>query len=149
MSNKNVVDLYELLPALYRLRDAERGLPLHEVLEIISAQADIVKQNIDGLWDDVFVETCADWVIPYIGDLVGNNPLHEEAARRRADVAKTVSYRRRKATLPMLEELARDVTGWHAHAVAFFELLGWMQNLNHLRYQAAPIHDVRDPIVFH
>jgi len=148
MSNKNVTDLYELLPALYRLRDAERGYPLREVLKIISAQADIVKQNIDGLWEDMFIETCADWVIPYIGDLVGNNPLHEVAARHRADVAKTISYRRRKATLPMLEELARDVTGWHAHAVAFFELLGWTQNLNHLRFQEAPVHDIRDPIVF-
>jgi hypothetical protein len=148
MSNKNVIDLYELLPALYRLRDAERGYPLREVLEIIYAQAEIVKQNIDGLWDDMFIETCADWVIPYVGDLVGNNPLHEVAARHRADVAKTISYRRRKATLPMLEELARDVTGWHAHAVAFFELLGWTQNLNHLRFQEAPVHDIRDPIVF-
>src|SRR5215211_5655351 len=101
MSNKNVTDLYELLPALYRLRDAERGYPLREVLKIISAQADIVKQNIDGLWEDMFIETCADWVIPYIGDLVGNNPLHEVAARHRADVAETISYRRRKATLPM------------------------------------------------
>src|SRR3712207_6295902 len=76
------------------------------------------------------------------------SPLHEVAARRRVDVAKTISYRRRKATLPMLEELARDVTGWHAHAVAFFELLGWTQNLNHLRFQEAPVHDIRDPIVF-
>jgi len=148
MSNKNVIDLYELLPGLYRLRDAERGYPLREVLGIASGQADVIKKNIDGLWDDIFIETCADWVIPYIGDLVGNNPLHEVAARRRADVAKTISYRRRKATLPMLEELARDVTGWHAHAVAFFELLGWTQNLNHLRFQEAPIHDLRDLNVF-
>src|SRR5215217_1253308 len=148
MSDKNVIDLYELLPALYRLRDAERGYPLREVLEIISTQADIVKQNIDGLWDDMFIETCADWVIPYIGDLVGNNPLHEVAVGPRADTTKAIYYRRRKATLPMLEELARDVTGWHAHAVAFFELLGWAQNLNHLRYQASPIHDARDPGVF-
>lgn len=148
MSDKNVIDLYELLPALYRLRDAERGYPLRAVLKIISAQADVVKQGIDGLWDDYFIETCADWVIPYVGDLVGNNPLHEVVVGPRADAAKTIYYRRRKATLPMLEELARDVTGWHAYAVAFFELLGWTQNLNHLRYQAAPIHDARDPGVF-
>src|SRR5215208_6020866 len=117
MSNTNAVGLYELLPALYRLRDAERGFPLREVLEIISAQADLIKQDIDGLWDDMFIETCADWVIPYIGDLVGNNPIHEVATPRRRDVANTIHYRRSKATLPMLEELARDVTGWHAHAV--------------------------------
>src|ERR687897_659152 len=106
MSNKRDVDVYNLLPALYRLQDAKRGFPLREVLKIISTQANLVKQNIDGLWDDIFIETCADWVIPYIGDLVGNNPLHEVDARRRVDVAKTISYRRRKGTLPLLAELA-------------------------------------------
>lgn len=145
MSNDVTNELYELLPALYRLRDAEQGYPLRALLELIAEQTDIVKQNIDGLWDDFFIETCADWVIPYIGDLVGNNPLHEVVGGRRADVAKTIYYRRRKGTLPMLEELARDVTGWGAHAVAFFELLGWTQNLNHLRYQMAPNPERRDP----
>ena len=42
------------------------------------------------------------------------------AIRTRADVAKTIYYRRRKGTPPMLEELARDVTGWGAHVVEFF-----------------------------
>jgi hypothetical protein len=36
----------------------------------------------------------------------------------------------------MLEELARDVTGWPAHAVEFFELLGWTQHREHLRFQS-------------
>lgn len=56
------------------------------------------------------------------------------AARTRPDVAKTISYRRRKGTAPMLEELARDVTGWPAHVVEFFKTLGWTQWLrNHVR----------------
>jgi len=33
----------------------------------------------------------------------------------------------------MLEELARDVTGWPAHVVEFFQLLGWNQFLEHQR----------------
>lgn len=66
------------------------------------------------------------------------------ALRSRADVAKTIYYRRRKGTLPMLEELARDVTGWPAHAVEYFELLGWTQYLrNHLRPQALRTPDIR------
>jgi hypothetical protein len=132
MSDENAMDLYELLPILYRLRDAEQGYQLRAFLEIIAEQADIVKQDIDGLWDNFFVETCAEWAIPYIGDLVGNDPLHEVIKSRRADVAKTIYYRRRKGTLPMLEELARDVTGWGGHAVDLFKLLNWTQNLNHL-----------------
>lgn len=136
--------MYELLPALYRLRDAEQGYPLRALLRIIGEQAGIVKQDIDGLWDNFFIETCADWVVPYIGDLVANNPLYEVIGRR-ADVANTIYYRRRKGTLPMLEELARNVTGWGAHAIAFFETLGWTQNLNHLRYEMAANPESRDP----
>jgi hypothetical protein len=66
------------------------------------------------------------------------------ALRSRADVAKTIYFRRRKGTLPMLEELARDVTGWPAHAVEYFELLGWTQWLrNHLRFHSLRTPDIR------
>jgi hypothetical protein len=146
MSEKGIMNLYELLPSIYRIRDAKQGYKLRSLLEIISDQADIIKRDIDGLWDDFFIETCKDWVIPYIADLVANNPLNEVAARRRADVAKTIYYRRRKGTLSMLEELARDVTGWGAHVVPFFEQLGWTQNLNHLRYSITSEPVLLEPI---
>ncbi len=153
--------LYERLPAVYRERDAQEGYPLRALLRIIGGQAALVEADIRKLWDDLFIETCEPWVIPYIGDLVSNDLLYDSsritgpdtakarfpdlvgrdfrppvAARTRADVAKTIYYRRRKGTLPMLEELARDVTGWPAHAVEFFELLGWTQHLEHLRFQS-------------
>jgi hypothetical protein len=132
------LEVSPLLPVVYRLRDVERGGTLEALLELVEEQARIVKDDIESLWDDMFVETCRDWVIPYIGDLLATTPLYEAVRGRRADVAHTISYRRRKGVLPMLEELARDVTGWGAHAVACFELLGWTQNLNHLRYSRAP-----------
>jgi hypothetical protein len=128
--------LFELLPAVYRDQDAEEGDVLRALLRIVTEQADVVEGDIAQLYDDLFIETCRDWVIPYIGDLVANDPLRD-AVRGRADVAKTISYRRRKGTLPMLEELARDVTGWAAHAVEFLELVGWSQHLEHVRPQAA------------
>lgn len=145
MARRTDVDLYELLPAVYRIDDDQQGLPLKALCNLVSDEANRLKRDITGLWDDFFIETCADWVIPYIGDLVGNNPLYEAVRGRRADVAKTIYYRRRKGTLPMLEELARDVTGWSAHAVAFFEQLGWTQNLNHLRDEPAPNPARRNP----
>lgn len=138
MSATPAIELYNLLPALYRIRDAEQGYPLRAFLQIVSAQANIVKASLDGQWDDLFIETCAPWVIPYIGDLVANNPLHDVGFGIRADVAHTIYYRRRKGTLAMLETLARDVTRWGAHAVAFFQELGWTQNLNHER-MAVPV----------
>lgn len=128
--------LYELLPVIYRLEDIEQGRPLQALMRVIGEQAEILRQDVDRMWDDFFIETCRDWVVAYIGDLVANNLLHDAGVRARVDVAKTIYYRRRKGTLPMLEELARDITGWGAHAVEFFELLGWTQNLNHLRFQA-------------
>src|SRR5690606_26974974 len=128
--------LYDLLPTIYRIDDERNGGPLQALLEIIQQQADALKQDIDDLYDDLFIETCAEWAIPYIGALVGNNPLHEVLRTRRADVARTIYYRRRKGTLPMLEGLARDLTSWNVHAVPFFETLVWTQNMNHLRQDA-------------
>ena len=68
------IDLYGLLPAVYRIRDAREGYRLKALLDLISDQTEIIKRDIDGLWDDLFIETCQDWVIPYIADLVDTNP---------------------------------------------------------------------------
>jgi hypothetical protein len=133
--------LFELLPAVYRDQDADEGDVLRALLRIVAEQVDVVEADVARLYDNLFIETCRSWVVPYIGDLVGNDPLRD-AVRSRADVAKTIYYRRRKGTLPMLEELARDVTGWAAHAVEFLELVGWSQHLEHIRPQAANF-DVR------
>lgn len=139
----DTIDIYSLLPEVYRRKDAQRGYPLKALLRIISEQAMVLKADIDRLWDNFFVETADDWVLPYIGDLIGNIPIYAAARGSRADNAKTISYRLRKGTLPMLEELARDVTGWSIHATAFFEILTWTQNMNHLRRNVGTIN-VRD-----
>lgn len=139
--------LYDLLPAIHRIRDAEQGYPLRELLAVIGEQVAAMQENLDQLYDDQFIETCAPWVAPYIGDLIGYRSLHGVAptvASPRADVANTIRYRRRKGTASMLEQLARDVTGWPARAVEFFQLLGWTQNMNHLRMGAHYAPDLRN-----
>lgn len=128
--------LYELLPTIHRSRDAEQGEPLRGLLTVIANQVAWLEENLDQLYDDQFIETCADWVVPYIGDLVGYRALHgvtPAVASPRAEVANTIGYRRRKGTAAMLEQMARDVTGWPARAVEFFELLAATQYMNHLR----------------
>ncbi len=141
--------LYRLLPAIYRIRDAERGEPLRALMGILGEQLELLEGDVAGLYDDPFIETSAEWVVPYIGDLLGVRLLHNVdrvgVTSQRALVANTISHRRRKGTLSMLEDLARDVTGWGAHAVAFFELLGWSQNLDHLRVDFAPNPHPRSP----
>lgn len=142
----DVDTLYRLLPAVYRIRDAERGEPLRALVALIAQQLGAIEENLDQLYDDQFIETCADWVAPYIGDLIGYRPLHGVApnvASPRAEVANTIRYRRRKGTALMLEQLAHDVTDWPAHAVEFFEQLATTQYMKHIRPQALATAAVR------
>jgi hypothetical protein len=139
------LDFYELLPSLYKIRDEERQGALRALLAVLQQQADRIRLNIDDLYDDFFIETCAPWAVPYIGDLVANNPLYEVTSTRRADVARTLQYRHGKGTQRVLEQLARDVTGWSAHVVPFFELLEWTQNVNHIRLSAAQPNPREEP----
>ena len=141
--------LFDLLPQIYRVRDAEPTFngALEALLDVIDQQVGIVRDDIRQLWDNFFIDTCDDWVIPYIGDLVGTNLVVPIVLRSRTDVAKTIHYRRRKGTVPMLEELARDVTGWSAKVVEFFQILGWTQNANHVRLDHGGWFDVYDDVI--
>jgi hypothetical protein len=153
--------LYDLLPVVYRMRDAEQGYPLRDLLRVLATQANVLEQDIARLYDNWFIETCDDWVVPYIGDLLGYTSLPEAATldetggpRRaglgrvlapRADVANTIDARRRKGTLSLLEDLARDAAGWPARAVEFYRRLGWMQHLDHQHPHRGGTADLRDP----
>lgn len=128
--------LYALLPAIYRIRDAEQGEPLKELIAVIADQVAVIEEDLAQLYDDQFIETCAPWVAPYLGDLIGYRALHGVVPRvssPRAEIANTIGYRRRKGTVAMLEQLARDVTGWDAHVVEFFQRLATTQHMNHIR----------------
>src|SRR5215471_16162868 len=114
---------------------ATRG-PLQSLLLLIAEQLAAVEEDLDQLYDNQFIETCAPWVIPYIGDLIGYQEVKGVApavASPRAEVAHTISFRRRKGTVLVLEQLARDVTGWGAHAMKMFKVLADTQYMNHIR----------------
>jgi hypothetical protein len=139
--------LYELMPMIYRLRDGDHGEALKSLLGVIAEQAAGFEENLEQLYDDQFIETCADWVVPYIGELLGYQPVHaikRLLANQRAEVANTIGYRRRKGTAAVLDQLARDVTGWPARAVEFFQRLQWHQHLNHQRRNHHGGLDLRD-----
>jgi hypothetical protein len=144
--NPEADKLYNLLPALYRVRDAEQGGPLKALCAVMAEQLAVLREDLEQLYDDQFIETCAEWVAPYIGDLIGYRSVHGVTARTlsaRAEVANTIAYRRRKGTATMLEQLARDVTGWNARAVEFFQWLQTSQYMNHVRPQNAATPDLR------
>ena len=152
--------LFDLLPAIHRIRDAEEGGPLRALLRVIAEQVDIVENDITQLYENWFIETCDEWVVPYIGDLLGYMPIHDTGelgevntprgrARNRIliprrEVANIIRYRRRKGTLALLELLANDVAGWPARAVEFYKLLGWTQAINHQHLERGRTVDLRD-----
>jgi hypothetical protein len=151
--------LYELLPRIYRQRDEEHGLPLRALLRIIGEQVDVVADDLARLYENWFIETCDDWVVPYIGDLVGYRPVHEAGEPSevtttagkhrnkilvpRREVASTIAYRRRKGTLALLELLAADVAGWPARAVEMYRLLAWTQAVNSVQPGRGGTADLR------
>src|SRR5215813_5708630 len=137
--------LYSRLPGHYRVYDAERGQPLLALLRVVGAQMANVRQDLDALWDNFFIETCDDWVVPYIGALVGANLLQQPVGQsNRLDVWNTVIWRRSKGTPQMLEALSDAISGWPADLAEFFLLLGWSQNVKHVRLNRPLTPDLHD-----
>ncbi len=152
--------LFNLLPAIYRQRDADEQGQLKALLRVIAEQVNIVEADIAQLYENWFIETCQDWVVPYIGDLVGYSSVYEtgEAAASttpegkmldkitvtRSGVANTIHDRRRKGTLSILEQLARDVADWPAHAVEFFKYAAVTQNIHMPQLRRGRTVDIRD-----
>jgi Phage tail protein (Tail_P2_I) len=132
------VPLFERLPEIYRTRDAEQtpANQLRAYLAAIEGPFGALHEHIAQLYEDLFIDTCDDWVIPYIADLLGTTHLKGEPRTLRADVADTIALRRRKGTLGAIERLAVNLTGWACRGVELRENLGWSQHLNHQRPDA-------------
>ncbi|KRC83280.1 hypothetical protein ASE30_22765 [Achromobacter sp. Root83] len=143
MTNRLTADaLLALLPAFYGERDTG---PLRALLDVLARQGALLDADLDRLYDNWFIETCDDWVVPYVGDLLGVRALYPVGAAfsPRALVANTLRLRRRKGTALVLEELAADATGWRARVSECFERVSTTQHVNHPRPHALRTPDLR------
>jgi phage tail P2-like protein len=139
--------LLERLPAHLVARDAEAGGLLRSLLRAVATELDVLEADLEDLYDAWFVETCAEWLVPYLADLVGVDDLPADlgpTTTRRALVANTIAYRRRKGTAAVLEQAAHDATGWPARAVEFFRLLAVSTHVNHVHVERPAAASVRD-----
>ena len=129
------VPLYERLPEIYKIKDEEQRTngQLKAYLALVEEVFGAVHENIEQLYHDLFIETSDEWVIPYIGDLLGTSHLTGDPWTLRADVADTIALRRRKGTLGAIEQLTFSLTKWGVHSVELRENLVWLQHLNHQR----------------
>lgn len=150
--------LYQLLPAHIRKQCVADKDPLGDLLSIIGEQVDVVEADIAQLYENWFIETCQDWVVPYLGELIGCSQPSRMASEgnegdsgeflgssifQRRDVANTIRNRKRKGTLALLEDIAHDIAGWPARVVEFEELLLPTQMLHHFRPGRGNVIDLR------
>lgn len=132
--------LLALLPNIFRRRDHEEAVriaaaqgfagpdpladvaegPLVTLLAALGQQFDLLEAEVDWLYEDQFIETCADWVVPYIGALVGARILEtRDSQSARMQVANTIRHRRAKGTARALAGRAQSVMSAPAEAVEY------------------------------
>ncbi|MES9852189.1 MAG: hypothetical protein ABW170_10190 [Candidatus Thiodiazotropha sp. L084R] len=127
--------LFQRLPEIYHIRDGEQypAGQLRAFLDVLESVPAGMRDNIEALYHDLFIDTCDDWVIPYLADLLGTSHLAGDPWTLRADVARTLFHRRRKGTLGAVESLTYSLSGWASRAVELRDNLAWSQQLNHQR----------------
>ncbi|MFD7324217.1 phage tail protein [Streptomyces sp. NPDC059875] len=125
-----------LLPAHLWARDDRSEGTLRALLSAVAGELNLLEKDLGGLYDGWFVETCEEWLLPYLADLIGLTetlPDLGEGVSPRSVVANTLAHRRRKGTVAVLEQLAGEVTGWQTQVVEYFRLLAVSAHVRHPR----------------
>jgi hypothetical protein len=133
--------LRDLVPSAYLLRDADpqggNGM-LGALLDLLDAEIAGIEDELAGRYAALFVETCDDDELPHFQALLGVTQLPGDQ-HPRALIGNIIGYRRGKGTIETLERVAAAASGWGAHAVDYFRLLGTTQNVGHLRPGATTV----------
>ena len=124
------------MPAHYRAYDREQGLPLLALMRSGEQGSEPSDADIDDLLDNLFIETCDDWVVPYL--LGARGQRTSSVSRWEPATGSTCATPspgvRAKGTPAMLGRDGRScISGWPARLVEFFQAIGWSQHLDHLR----------------
>jgi hypothetical protein len=138
--------LYNLLPDLYRQRDPAAGQALRALMSVLESEFRALEADLTASYNNWFIQTCDNWVIPYLADLVGVRDLSQEKhvfATQRRQVANTIGYRRRQGTMATLEHVLKDATGWLVYLVEFYSHLALTQPLARVRCKGGRTVDVR------
>ncbi|MCB9647442.1 MAG: hypothetical protein H6730_12705 [Deltaproteobacteria bacterium] len=107
--------LYESLPAVYRVRDSESTTDelreLRRLVEVLAAPLATLRQNVEELHADLFIDSSAEGVLRLLAEMVGTTLIFPDVDGNRLDVRGTVGWRRRKGTVAALQEMAEAVSG--------------------------------------
>lgn len=126
--------IFNRLPVFHRMRDAQADGALQAFSRVLAEAFWIIGLDIARLERNAFIETCDDWTVPYLAELLGVEPpsgiigaptsgprvtAMARALAPRGAVANTVARRRRKGTPGALQGLAQDLLGQPARVVEF------------------------------
>ena len=140
--------LYEALPALYRMPDEPPGGrgELQSLLEVLAAPLAVLRQSIQELHADLFIDTADDRIVPYLAEMVGTGLVFPDAESNRRDVRGTVGWRRRKGTPVALEEMGGELTGQSVVLQEGWKRIQLAQDLNLVRADRVVV-DLRPGVV--
>ncbi len=138
--------LFNLLPAIYRFHDERQGSQLKAYLRVLDAQLEDLETDTLRIYDNNFVETCEPWALPYLGQLVGLNPLdfaNLELSQQRARVGNALAFARRKGTHAALEKVLSSATGWGIRVVVNQRQINTTQSVRAPMGEGARLVDLR------
>ena len=145
--------LLELLPGIYRQRDAVIGAdvapadaPLAGLVEVVGGRLDELYDAVAALWDDHFVERAQAAALPLLAELFGARLLSTDPHAQRALVARIVGWRRRKGTLLTLEDVLSETSGWDAEVDEGFRSVIATLDFHHIAPWRGRTAIVWDPI---
>lgn len=114
--------LWQLLPRIYRRMDGVHArdprVPTREIesrgdlallLDCFGALLDEIGGSLEQRLRDTSPDTCQPWLIPYFADLLDVKLVSPDVDGQRQEVARAVSWRQRKGTLPATLEIAREI----------------------------------------
>lgn len=118
--------LWAWLPEIYRTLDGEAPAngALRAMIELIGAEAAILRRDIDRLWEDQAIELCDDWAVSYLGALVDVTSMSAPNPRgARLAAARAIAWQRRKGTPAVVQMAIRDIAGIEGVAQEAFRRL--------------------------
>lgn len=109
--------LYRLLPEVYRTRDKAAGQgsggsgneDLAKYLDAHGHLFDLIHATLEQQLKDTLPETSQDWLLPYFAQLLAANIVSPDSEGKHTEIAHAVSWRQRKGTLKVAEEIAEAV----------------------------------------
>ncbi len=80
---------------------------LYNLLHVLAAPLAVLRESVHDLHADLFIDTCADEMLPLLAGQIGARLVFKSPDDDRVDLRNTIQWRRRKGTPAMLQEMVQ------------------------------------------